>query len=447
MKNNITNKEKRVEGEKPWFFSSKGQMSEPVAFVLLIVAIMFMIIIMRIFILSDSMQALRISADRSENERLKAGINALFLMSDERYKMSLLDLLGRAASESTEIVYVGNTLDPVNVSHELEWRMDALFGKYNWHITVPFLGKREFITQMVLIADVSGSLCDDLNDLKRLPNIIENINKKGREVEATLYLLGKSECSRLGYNEIICSDFETEHFKCRSFGVDKDKKDKDKKDKDDKSSDVCKLTGETLEDWGNGIACVSLQGPVGGWADGSIRLGVVISDELPGGSECGCMKWKKYVCTIAGKKYTCQDCIEDDGCASCNIGSGTSQDKSLSNGVSIALQNDVRVFGLLANPCGEITAPGSGNEFICNCRNVLANYMDYISSKTGGESFALVNATQASDVIEDIIIKSKKDTSDKIDIGSKIPRRVRIHAYEILVPTARNYTKATAYIW
>jgi len=468
MKNNIITNEEDVRRRNQGF--SSGQLSETVSFVLLVTVILFMIIIMRIVILSDSVQALRITVDRNENERLKSGVNALFLMSDERYEMSLLDLAGRAASERKELVFISDVLYPVNVSEELEWRMDVLFGKGNWHMTIPFLEKKEeeFITQMVLVADVSGSLCDDLNDLKRLPPIIENINKEGRTVEATLYLLGRSECSSRGYDEIVCSDFETEHFKCRPLksSSDRDRQDDDKDDENDdeefyydiagredddqeKPSNVCKLTGETTEDWGNGIACAARWGPVGGWAESekSIRLGVVISDELSGGSECGCKQWESYECTIDGKIYTCRDCVEDDACVSCDIGTNTLQDKSVNNGITEALDNDVKVFGLLANPCGNITAPGSGNEFVCNCKGVLANYMGYISSITGGESFALVNASQVSDIIEDIIIKTKKDDMDKIDIGSLIPSHVRIYAYEILVPTTGNYTKATAYAW
>ncbi len=415
-------------------FPSKGQMSESVSFVLLVTAIIFITVIMRLFILSESVQSLRITADRSENERLKSGTNALFLMRDKTYEMSLLDLAGRAASERTEVVYVGLTLDPVNVSYELEWRMDALFGKGNWHLTIPFPGKKQFVTQMVLVADVSGSLCDDLNDLKKLPPIIEDINKKGREVFATLYLLGKSECSRMQppYPEIVCSDFETEHFKCRPliwFGSPPGRLSQPTKPEDVR---VCKSLGmggkfQTNEDWGNGIACASDWGPVGGWEAPaeSIRLGIVISDELSGGSECG--------------KF--------DACASCGVGSNTAQAKSLENGVAGALKNDVKVFGLLANPCGPLTAPGSGAEFICDCKDVLANYMNYISSKTGGRTFALADASEVSKVIEEIIIKSKKEVTAKIDIGNAIPSRARVHAYEILVPTTGNYTKATAYIW
>src|SRR3989338_8510216 len=99
----------------------RGQLSEPVSFVLFVITIIFFIVVSRIFILGDAVHTLSTTIDRNENERLKAGVNALFLMRDDRYKMSLLDLTGRAVSERTDIVNLGPTSTPINVSDELEW--------------------------------------------------------------------------------------------------------------------------------------------------------------------------------------------------------------------------------------------------------------------------------------------------------------------------------------
>ncbi len=343
---------------------------------------------------------------------MKSGVNALFLMRDERYKMSLLDLAGRAVSEGVEMVSLGDTLQAVNISRELEWRMDALFGKGNWHLTIPFPEKKEFLTQLVIVADVSGSLCDDLNDLKRLPFIIEDLNKKGRSVFATLYMLGLSDCSHplINLPDIVCSDFDTEHFRCGIIPCPPIKP---------------TIDWQTEEDWGNGIACASRLGPAGGWSEGAARLGIVISDELPGGSECG----------------------KNDACASCNVGSATYQYRSLDNGIESATENKVKIFGLRADPCGSVTAPGTRGAFICYCKDVVGNYMNEITSKTGGKWFELEDASEVTKIIEKIIIETKKPEARIIDIGSPIPKRVRTYAYELLVPTNRNFTKATAYTW
>jgi hypothetical protein len=107
----------------------------------------------------------------------------------------------------------------------------------------------------------------------------------------------------------------------------------------------------------------------------------------------------------------------------------------------------VKVFGLFGESCSAISAPGTPFEYICTCKPVLKNYMNYISSQTGGKSFALSEAAEISKVIENIIITAKKDVLESIDIGHPLPRGARIYRYEILVPTTGNYTKAIAYMW
>ena len=73
--------------------------------------------------------------------------------------------------------------------------------------------------------------------------------------------------------------------------------------------------------------------------------------------------------------------------------------------------------------------------------------MSEITSKTGGKWVQLSEASEVTDEIEKIIIETKRPEARVIDIGSPIPKRVRIYAYELLVPANRNFTKATAYTW
>lgn len=414
----------------------KAQLSEPVGFVLFVVAIIIFMVLSRIFILGNSVYTLSTTIDRNENERLKAASNALFLMKEERTELPLLDLLGRGVADRTDIIVLGPDEPQINISEELEWRLNAMFGKNNWHMKIPFPERIEFSTQIVIVADMSSSLCDDLNEMKKLPLIIEDMNKKGKKVFATLYMLGQSSCFYYNYPEIVCSDFETEHFKCRTLLL--------------RDNQVCKFVGlpganwDTKEDWGNGIACAAETGPVGGWAENSVRLGIIITDELSGGSECSCSQWQEFVCGA----FMCKGCVVDDACKSCDVGIPSNQFQSVENGLRASTGNNMSVFGLLANPCGDITAPGTGFEFICHCEDVLKNHLSYIAVNTSGSVFALKNSSQVSSTIIDIIIKSEPHPMNEIDIGAPLPSRSRIRSHETLVPVAAgNYTKARLYSW
>ncbi|MBI4173918.1 MAG: hypothetical protein HY519_04325, partial [Candidatus Aenigmarchaeota archaeon] len=183
-------------------------------------------------------------------------------------------------------------------------------------------------------------------------------------------------------------------------------------------------------------------GPTGGWTAGAARVGIVLSDELTVGSECG----------TSGPNY----CTE----SRCPAGRRT-----LEAGIKGAKDNDVKVFPLRAYPCGVIqypndpvprnfSRPGSPEYFICSCgEGLLVDWMQEMADQTGGSLNKLSDATKVSDSIKDILSSIPPRTEDDITAGTdlKVPReqQKRIFAYEFSVPTPLpgTYTKAYVYKW
>lgn len=387
---NIVKKEKNKDK------TSKAQLSEAVGFTILVITVTFLIIIYRIFIASGSFESLGVISERHETERLKAGTNALFLMSDEKSGTSMLNLVGIAAQLRNDKIYFGPTIGTVDVSQELIWRMDALFEKDHWRIVVPFPNKTADV-QIVIVIDTSGSMKDDIDDVREnLPRIIKELKDAGINVEATVYLLPGGPYGN-------CSDFPAELMRCKSM--------------EQLNCDLDISGGDpssTSENWGDGIACASLWGPGGnGWQQGAARVGIMISDELSGST--GCASDQNGACDVS-------NCV--DGW------------QSVQNGRQGALNNQVTVFGLKAV-----------ND---ECHNRIIEWMNYIAEPTGGTTYELKEASEVSKTIKDIIVTVyPPDSLSRIDVGSAPPRNIRIRAYDILVPlpVPGEFVKAFIYQW
>ena len=379
----------------------KAQLSNIIGFAILVIGVTLAIILFRLFIVSGSVQTLGTVSERHESERLKSGVNALMFMSEERSGNTILDLIGIAGGLRNDAVYLGPVIGTINVSDEITWRMNALFGPGHWYVYVPFPEKLADI-QIIIIADGSGSMGDDMDDIsKNVPRIIDDLRSEGKNAEATIYILGKiNKCNRFK---------ETKFFKCKPWEYISDKV-------------TCVLKGQTDEDWGNGLACAASYGPEGGWDPGAVRIGIPLSDELPGSS------------------------IPPD-CSSLPPEGNSARAQSLRNGIASAQEYNVRVFPLRANPCGQST--GGENSFYCRCGPMLKKYMQKIATETNGTMYLLKDADAVSEAIEDIVSQIEVPVTKSITVGTSPPYGRRVRAYEVLVPIPESgeYTKAYFYQW
>ncbi len=187
----------------------------------------------------------------------------------------------------------------------------------------------------------------------------------------------------------------------------------------------CEVTGSiysTSEDWGNGLACAASYGPEGGWDPGAVRIGIPLSDELPGSSTPGCQP----------------------------LEGNSAQAQSLRNGIAGAQKYDVRVFPLRANPCGSGSGGGAQGNEICECgKTELIRYMEKIAAETNGTMYLLEDADEVSAAIKDIVSQIEVPVTKSITVGTSPPYGRRVRAYEVLVPIPESgeYTKAYFYQW
>src|SRR3989338_6378534 len=128
-------------------------------------------------------------AERHEREGVSAGANALFSMTESKSGKSLQEFVGIAAYIGNDTIDFGPSISYVDVPQEITWRLDALYGKDHWYMRVPY-PKIEAAIQIIFIQDTSSSLCDDVENLRKvLPGLISDLRAAGKRVTATIYLL------------------------------------------------------------------------------------------------------------------------------------------------------------------------------------------------------------------------------------------------------------------
>jgi len=275
---------------------------------------------------------------------------------------------------------------------------------------------------------------------------LEELREQGKKISAYLYMLpGGAECC--GGLALKCTQEqfpETRYFHCRNLEI-----------KD------CQLGGYTEEDWGNGLVCALKEGQNDWWNDLSVKVGIILSDELPGGSE-GC----KPISNINSFQYN-----------------------SLSNAIMKTKENDIKVFPIKASTCGIVcyrdpnygelyacltaNCPGgmstdcpdipSGSECVthqCACSPTLDDYMDKIATDTKGKKIALKDSSELVERIKDIMESIKPPELPQIEAGSKSGYQQRVsqiksgekpfmNSFDIVIPVSLTgeHTEAHVYRW
>lgn len=404
----------------------KGIILESFAVVMLAVAVIGMIVVMKLGLLGGGKTLLTLS-ERQEDEGFKAGVNSILENTEQKTGKKLLELMGIAANLEADVIDFGNIVGVVNVSRELEWRFDAIYGKGHWYLQMPFPGVRTDI-QLIIIEDSSASMCDDVEAIKNdLPKIIEDLRSGGYDITATIYILpGGQQCCNGPSYALDCRGVkftETSYFHCR-----------------DMVNLNCRTPPENEEDWGNGLACGIEVGPMEKWKEDSIKLGVILSDELPAGTE-----------------------FKD----------GPKNKQSLSTGITAAKNKEIRVF-TIKTATGKKCCPTCDNclqeckvclmwwdenwrwtkqyvftKLQCEYDSVLTNYMKKMADETGGEMFTIDEMSQASDYLRKILEKATAEIKFQLEIGSPKPTGRNIRSATIPVPTTftGEYTNAYIYQW
>jgi len=410
----------------------KGQIFEIFGFLILAIAVIGVILMIRYFMVGSFGKTYSAMAERHVYEEVHAGVNSIFFMTEEKSGRSMMELVGLAAYMGNDTINFGPSIGDVNVVKELEWRLDALYGKNHWHLQAKYPDITPDV-QIVMVLDASASMCYAVKEISmKMPALIESFVRQGKRVTATLYILpGGANCCN-GYKLQCANQFnETPYFHCR--GITDIESSCDTK--------TAKGAGiQTEEDYGNGIACAIEAGPVEEWNPMSVKLGIVISDELPVGSEC-----------FGNSRLGCcpgQDYAE--------------QRKSLEAGIKSAQKSKIPIFTIQQidyideqrTQCGTCCQVGSGEQPLdlqCACTDMVTQYHKDMASATGGDTFTLdsVSASDLTDKINQIIVRAKPIRKPNLEVGSPVPLDKNTRVVEVFVPVTVSgvYTKALVTQW
>jgi len=405
----------------------KGQTMEMLGFLILSVTIIIVIVFMRTQLAGTYGRSFSSLVERQEVEGFRAGATSVLQTTEDKTGKTLLELLGIASYNGGTNLNFGPSIGKVDLKDEIEWRMDQIYGKGKWYIKIPY---PDVIPryQIVIILDTSGTLCDDFQNIKEtLPTIIEDLRKSGYNVAATIYMLpGGSECCGASSGKLKCEGlFSTERY---LHCIDLDQNSLSKLEKK-----MCTNKPQMNEDWGRGLACAIEIGPYEGWYDFTAKIGIVVSDELPMGSE----------------------------------GEGNSENQeSLNIGKTTAVRFGMKVFPLKADtgkrccpscdecPSCKLCVRSGGidwfilNKDACEQDQRLSQYMQDLASATGGTFYEL-DSPDVSLAIKRIFEEHKFDIKTYLEIGTQPPSGKKINS--LIVPTSvpfvGGYANIYIYTW
>lgn len=392
----------------------KGQAGEILNFLILVVVVTIIIIVLKSVVVDQKLTTQGTGQSAQEEASFRSGVNAFMVMTEDRSGKTFLELLGYVGFLENTTVDLGGPKNPlvINVDEEVAKRLDAIYGKGHWNLTLPIPHRSG--VQIFVVADTSRSMCDDIMALKtEVPDILNELKKEGKDTTIDLYFL-ESQATCYWKDNMTTSIVHTATVTCADFA---DIPDFDCHAISEKETE-CSYPHTTDEDWGNGVACLSEVGPgEDGWNDFSIRIGMPLSDELTAGSECGCTE----------------------------AGCGT-QRKTLDKGIGSAKDNKVKVFPLKADSCGvicfsnnpndcvDLTVETTGGVTYCDCgKGLLSEWMTEMGNETGGEMFDLSAGSSAAESIREMVY-NQSFAREPVRLGSQIPEGKRIRSFIVATP-------------
>ena len=392
----------------------KGQTLEMLGFLILAIAVLGVILFLRSYLIGGFSRTFLSVAERHEFQGFKGGVNSILFNTETKTGKKLLELLGIVAHTGNPVIYFGPTVGSVDIRDEITWRFDAIYGKGKWFFHMPYPDIIP-LYQTVIIVDTSASICDDVENMRdNLPKLIEDLRQQGFRIGATVYLLpGGQQCC--GGIRMTCegANFqETRFFHCRDF-----------------RDYECKNRPRNEEDWGNGLACAIEIGPEEEWRGWTAKIGIILSDELSSGSECG------------GSQSCCRDSSSNNG---------------LQTATSAAQNFGMYVFPIKAETCKPLCFYYGGQRYdnyppglVCDCDSLLTEDMQRLASTTGGRMAQIQDSTQVTDVIRSILTTINIEVEPHLNLGTEIPKNKNIRAVTIPVPVSYigEYTNAYIYQW
>jgi len=411
----------------------KGQIFEILGFVILSVSIIVLIVMLRVNAAGPYANSFIQLFDRHNEEALKASILSVMYTTEEKTGKRMDELLGIASNTRSDMIDFGPVVGQINVTEEVEWKYDAIFGKGKWYLKVPFPNVT-IPVQVIMVLDTSASLCDDIDVIRRdLPMIIKNITEERKDkiaITSDIFMLpnGQECCGGVKLSEGCKSGLfpETDNIHCLDTTILR-----------------CQNSPINEEDWARGIACAAENNPFEELNDTAIRIGILFSDEVTTGDEYLQSNQVQIV------------------------------DLSLKTGIEAAKKNSIPVFPIKTetgkyecSSCDKDTCTPNicmmwwnrqwkwsetrlFTSLQCTYDSALSEKMKEMADKTGGKMFELRNSEEATHAIKDAIYYILDRMKTSIEMGSSIPKNKDIKVVTVPIPVSDigEYTNAYLSYW
>jgi hypothetical protein len=372
--------------------NSKGQSSELIELLILIVGVSIALIISYFFFATGTPKVSNILIESHKYDRLTDITNEFYYTKIAGTERTLSQLLGdRIASGKNPVLY-GKDWGNIDVDNLTVQFFDTYFNK-KWRFSVAPPGE---ISVGIIVDTSSSTLQSSIEIIKqKLPAILEDLESRGKIIYVNFFLLG-------GESYTKCSDFQDmKYTSCSVLSV-----------------SLCGLAGQQSEDWGNGVACVA--------NNYKPAVAIIISDEPSGGCEPCLQAYAPSIGPIA--------------------------DSSITNGINTCKAMGTRVFTLTGTfPCG--TSCGMNPIYCVStcdqcCVKNTKTVLERIAEQTDGQYYDLSEGIDAGDIVKYIL---ESIPVKETNLGYEMPKDIsRVQTFEMLIPVptiGNQVVKGYLYVW
>lgn len=394
----------------------KGQTVELLSFLLLVVVVVIVFLTINYLTAGKKVDVMELTQESQDISYFNAGATTFSAITEPATNKTFVELMGLAGFFEKSVLEFGPTDSPtqVNVFDEATKRLDLIYGKGHWHMDVHHAPPYEMY--VIILIDVSKSMEQEIKNINgSIGHIITTVKKNtGKRVFYKLYFLPGNNAYMSMFNDAV-----KEFPNLKTYIVDQVE---------------CSITGDSKnEEWAKGMKCL-IDKKSGEWGDVTAKVGIILSDEPPGGCEgCDCREAMVEAC--CANIPAC----EDHNPAKCAVkDNDITALKNTANGLTPTPMN---IYTLKADPCTKPSGvpcmlSDDGQTYIpytCAGNPKLIEYMTRISTYTGGQMYE-VDYQDVSKAIEEIVVAHSIPDIPS-ELGTTPPEGKVIHSFVIPAPT------------
>lgn len=393
----------------------KGQTVELLSFLLLVVVVVIVFLTINYLTAGKKVNVMELTQESQDISYFNAGATTFSAITEPATNKTFIELIGLAGffeNSTLEFGPAGNKIQ-VNVFDEATKRLDIIYGKGHWHMDVHHAPPYQMY--VIILIDVSKSMDEEIKEINGTIGYIINDVKKttGKRVLYKLYFLPGDN----GYYKSLFNDAVKEFQNLRTYNV-----------------NFCNLDPEQNEAWAQGMDCL-IEKRAPEWGNVTAKVGIILSDEPPGGCEgCACKHYNDVVT---------EGCCTTD-LSPCSIIPATcpTKDSDITALISRAnnlLPTAMNIYTLKANPC--VVFPSGTPQchhdripYVCAGNNKLIEFMTTLSTGTNATMYNVDDYQDVSKAIKDIVVaQSIPDIPS--ELGTTPPEGKVIHSFVIPAPT------------